>query len=316
MERIQILDQLSALADPIRSRLLRVLEGRELTVSELCTVLGSPQSTISRHLKTLADGDWVRVRRDGTRRLYRLVLEDLEGHARQLWSLTRDQVVATPAAEEDARRLEPVIARRRDRSREFFAGAATDWDRLRDELFGERLPTWSLLGLLPRDWTVADLGCGTGAVACALAPFVRRVVAVDAEPRMLDAARERLAGTTNVDLRRGDLEAVPIDDGQADAVTLILVLHHLPDPMSLFAEVARVLKPGGRLLVLDMLRHDREEYRVRMGHVWLGFSERQLRRWLGDCGMSVEAFHPTAPDPAAKGPPLFAASAVSRDRTT
>jgi len=313
MERAPILDQLSALADPTRSRLLRVLDGQELTVSELCSVLQLPQSTVSRHLKVLADGEWVHSRREGTRRLYRLVADELEPHANSLWKLTREQVGATPAAEEDSRRLDSVVGERRKRSREFFAGAAAEWDRLRDELFGRRMLSQGLLALVDGSWTVADLGCGTGPVAEALAPFVRRVVAVDDSPEMLESARRRLDGLSNVDLRSGELESAPIGNGEIDATTLILVLHHLPDPARVLAEVARILRPGGKLLVLDMLPHDRDEYRQRMGHIWMGFSEEQLTRLLDTAGLRISTFHALPADPDVGGPGLFVATATHRE---
>lgn len=304
------LEHLSALAEPTRARLLRTLEDHDLTVSELCSVLQLPQSTVSRHLKVLADGGWVRFRPDGARRLYRLASDDLDPHARELWQLTRKQVAASSAAEEDARRLSSVVERRRSRSREFFAGAAGEWDHLREALFGTRVLSMSLLGLLSRDRVVADLGCGTGTVSAALAPFVSRVVAVDGSEPMLEAARTRLHGADNVDLRLGELESIPIGDDEVHAATLILVLHHLPHPETVLAEAARIVAPGGKLLILDMLPHDRDEYREEMGHVWSGFSEERLRGWLDAAGLALELFAPVPPDPDARGPGLFVATAL------
>jgi ArsR family transcriptional regulator len=302
-----ILDHLAALSDATRCRLLLILGRHELTVSELCSVLQLPQSTVSRHLKVLADGGWTQSRPEGTKRLYRLVAAELTDPARDLWRLAGEQVASTPAAVEDARRLESVLAERRRRSREFFATTAGEWDRLRDEQFGRRIHALPLLGLLDEDWTVADLGCGTGAVSHALAPFVGRVVAVDGSAEMLEAARERLGDAENVDLRHGELERLPIDDGSLDAATLILVLHHLPDPERVLAEVARTLKPRGKLVIVDMLPHDRAEYQQRMGHVWLGFSEDQLGRHAGAAGLGLKCFHELDADPAASGPGLFCA---------
>jgi ArsR family transcriptional regulator len=154
------------------------------------------------------------------------------------------------------------------------------------------------------------VGCGTGQVAAALAPFVTRVIAVDRSGEMLQAARRRLRGAGNVDVRRGDLEALPITDGELDAATLVLVLHHLPDPAAALNEAGRVLRPGGRLLIADMLPHDREEYRQQMGHVWLGFADEQLRRLLGAAGFEQTRIVPLGTDPDAKGPALFVAAAT------
>jgi ArsR family transcriptional regulator len=127
---------------------------------------------------------------------------------------------------------------------------------------------------------------------------------------MLQAAKRRVREMANVDVRRGELEALPIADEELDAATLLLVLHHLPDPAAALREAARTLKAGGRLVISDMLPHDREDYRHQMGHVWLGLSEDQLRRLLGAAGFGSVRVVPLAADPDAKGPALFVASAV------
>src|SRR5262245_35866784 len=306
-----IFEDLSALADATRSRMLLVLERHELTVSELCTVLQLPQSTVSRHLKTLSDTGWVSSRRDGTSRYYTLALDDRGAVTRRLWALLREQVSQTTGADQDARRLRGVLARRQTKSQEFFASAAGQWDRLRQDLFGRASFLHALPGLLDPEWTVGDLGCGTGQVAAALAPFVKHVIAVDRSNDMLQSARRRLRDVTNVDVRRGELEALPIQDGALDAATLLLVLHHLSDPAQALAEAARVMRPGGRLLICDMLPHDRETYRQQMGHVWLGFGDEALRRMLATAGFDHVRITPMPVDPDAKGPALFVAAAVA-----
>ena len=305
-----IFDDLTTLADATRSRMLLLLERNELTVSELCAVLQLPQSTVSRHLKTLSDAGWVSSRREGTSRFYSLALDEREPSTRRLWSLLREQVSATPGADQDARRLKGVLGRRQTKSQEFFESAAGQWDRLRQEMFGRSSQLQALPAFLDERWTVGDLGCGTGQVAAALAPFVASVIAVDRSADMLQAAKRRLREMANVEVRRGDLEALPIADQELDAATLLLVLHHLPDPAAALREAARVLKPGGRLVISDMLPHDREDYRHQMGHVWLGLSEEQLRRLLGAAGFYDIRLVPLAADPDAKGPALFVASAV------
>jgi ArsR family transcriptional regulator len=304
-----ILDHLSALADTTRSRILLLLDRHELTVTELCGILQLPQSTVSRHLKALADSGWIAARAEGTSNLYAMTRDELDAAARRLWSLVREQVGPTPAAVEDQRRVQSVLAERRTKSQEFFSSSAGQWDRLRDEMFGERFHLAALPAFADPSWTVGDLGCGTGQTSAALAPFVAHVVAVDASAAMLQAAKKRLSGLANVDLRRGELEALPIDDAKLDAATLILVLHHLPQPETALGEVARVVTPGGRLLVVDMLPHDRESYRQQMGHVWLGFSEDHLRRLLTTAGFEQVRFVALSPDARAKGPGLFVATA-------
>jgi SAM-dependent methyltransferase len=301
---------MSALADTTRSRLLLVLERHELAVSELCAVFQLPQSTMSRHLKVLGDERWVVARAEGTSRRYRMLPDRLDPAAQRLWQLMREQTAALAAADQDAQRVSSVLAQRRSKSQEFFSSAAGEWGQLRSELFGERVDGLALLALLDEGWAVGDLGCGTGEVSASLAPFVRRVMAVDASPEMLVAARQRLGGRPNVEVRRGDLEALPVDDAQLDAAILFLVLHYIVEPERALAEAARVLRPGGRLLVVDMTPHDREEYRQRMGHVWQGFSSEQLGGWLEAAGWTSYRYHPLPADPAAKGPTLFAATAV------
>ena len=303
-----ILDRLASLADGTRSRILLLLDRRELTVSEICTVLQLPQSTVSRHLKALSDAEWITARAEGTSNAYTMD-GALEPGAHRLWLLVRDQVGSTPAAAQDRRRLQATLAARRTTSQEFFASSAGQWDRLRDELFGDRFHLAALAGLVDSQWTIGDLGCGTGRVSAALAPFAHQVIAVDGSAAMLQAARRRLRGLPNVELRRGDLETLPIDDGRLDAATLMLVLHHVPEPAKAIASVSRVLKPSGRCLIVDMLPHDREHYRRQMGHAWLGFSEVQTRRVMTDAGLENVRIVPLEPDARAKGPALFVATA-------
>src|SRR5438067_1822987 len=249
---VEILEHMSALSDTTRCRMLLMLEKHELTVSELCSVLQMPQSSVSRHLKTLADDNWVASRRDATSRFYTMPLDDLDSAASRLWPLIREQVATTSAAAHDDRRLRGVLEKRRLKSQEFFASAAGKWDRLREDLFGDTFYLWAVLGLIDPALTVGDLGCGTGQIAETLAPYVRRVVAVDGSTEMLDAARTRLGHVKNVDIRRGELEALPVKNGELDVAMLSLVLHYSPDPAGTLAEVARVCRPGGRVLVVDM----------------------------------------------------------------
>jgi ubiquinone/menaquinone biosynthesis C-methylase UbiE/DNA-binding transcriptional ArsR family regulator len=240
-----ILDHLASLADTTRSRILLLLDRHELTVSELCGIMQLPQSTVSRHLKALADSGWISARAEGTSHLYTMTREELDGAARRLWLLVREHVGPSAAATQDQRRLQATLAERRTKSQEFFSSSVGQWDRVRDELFGDRFHLAALAAFADRAWVVGDLGCGTGTVSAALAPFVARVVAVDGSAPMLQAAKKRLQQFDNVDLRRGELESLPIDDGRLDAATLMLVLHHVPEPDRALAEALRVLRPGG-----------------------------------------------------------------------
>jgi ubiquinone/menaquinone biosynthesis C-methylase UbiE len=306
-----VFDHMATLSDPLRCRLLLLLERHELTVSEMCAVLQLPQSTVSRHLKTLADASWVVSRRDGTSRYYSLSLDELDPGARRLWPLIREQVASTAGADRDDARLASVLERRRSKSAEFFSSASGQWDHLRADLFGSAFHLHALLGLLDPAWRVADLGCGTGQLTALVAPHVRQVIGVDGSADMLHEARRRFDRQSNVDLRLGTLEALPIDDGQVDIVLMALVLHHLPDPGRALKEAARVLRRGGRVLIIDMLPHDRAEYQQQMGHVWLGFSEEQTTKLMTAAGFADVRVRPLPLDPDAKGPALFVAVARS-----
>lgn len=308
MPRTDVFDRLTSLADPIRSRLLVVLDRHELTVGELCAALQLPQSTVSRHLRQLGDAGWVSARAEGTSRLYRM-LAQLDPGARKLWHVVREQVGAGTTAARDRERVTAVLARRRAASEEFFSTSAGQWDALRAQLFGTRADLAALPALLDPSLTVGDLGCGTGQFTALLAPFVARVVAVDSSRGMLAVARRRLADAANVEFHQGELEALPVDAESLDVAVLSLVLHYVAEPIRVLTEAARALRPGGRLLVVDMRPHERGDLRDRMGHVWQGFDEDQLAEWFRAAGFGPVQYRPLHVDPAATGPALFAASA-------
>ncbi|MCP4203483.1 MAG: metalloregulator ArsR/SmtB family transcription factor [bacterium] len=304
-----VLDRMAVLGDSVRCRILLSCEQQELTVSELCTTLQLPQSTVSRHLKTLLDDGWLEARKDGTSRLY-TAREPNSATAVELWDLVRRELVASPRAREDQRRLLEILAERPGRSQAFFSSTAGQWAEMRQDLFGNRFDLEAMLALLSDQWTVADLGCGAGDLAAALAPHVRRVIAVDDSPEMLTAATERLARFENVDVRLGRLEEIPVGDAELDAATVMLVLHHVASPEAVLAEAARCLRPGGQLLLVDMLPHEREKFRNEMGHVWLGFDPQRIEQWLTNAQLERTRVTTLTPQPDAQGPSLFAASAV------
>jgi ArsR family transcriptional regulator len=302
-----LLGWMDALADATRLRILRAVERGPLSVAEIGEALRLPQSTVSRHLKVLADGAWLVARRQGTQSRYGWAGEVAPG-ARRLWLLARAESERWPAVRQDGPRLEAIRARR-DEAQRFFAGQAGAWDRLRGETYGRALEVEALLALLPAEWTVADLGCGTGALAASLAPRVRRVVAVDRSAAMLRAARRRTAGLANVELHEAPLEALPIPDGSCDAALLVLALGYVDDPPAVVAEAARILAPGGRLVALDAARHDDEALRARMGQARPGFEDGELAALLAGAGLAGASARPLPPDPAAKGPGLVLATA-------
>lgn len=304
-----VLDRLNALADPTRSRILLVLDRHELTVGELCTVLQLPQSTVSRHLKVLADEGWLVSRGDGTSRFYKMIPSRLDPGGKRLWKAVREPIGDMPGAKQDLRRAQSVLAKRLTKMQVFFSNAADSWDRLRSEMIGQRADLLALLELIDENWVVGDFGCGTGQIAAALAPCVRQVIAIDESGPMLNAARERLKAASNVDIRQGTVEHLPIEDETLDAAILFLVAHFITDPASVMREIRRVLKPGGRLLIVDLMAHERAEYVVQLGHVWQGFDGEQVKEWLSSAGFCACRYRALPDDPDAKGPSLFVASA-------
>ncbi len=308
---IPLAARLSTLSDSLRLRMLRVLEREELAVGEVARIVQLPQSTVSRHLKTLAEGGWLSRRSEGTATLYRVVLDDLDTPLRSLWVTVRESINAEPSLEleADLRRLGHVLASRRTDSRSFFGRVAAEWQSLRTSLFGHSFTAPGLLAMLDPGWTVADLGCGSGDASRYLAPHVERVIAIDQSEAMLETASGVLADHPNVELVCGDLEDVPLPDGSVDAAVMSLVLHHVEDPSRLIAQAARILRPrGGVLVIVDMLAHDRDEYRRTMGHVHLGFELGEIETMLNESGFVRTSVHELPTQTDARGPGLFVAS--------
>lgn len=303
-----LLGWMSSLADPTRLRILRLLERRELGVADLCHALGLPQSTVSRHLKVLADEGWVDVRAQGTTRLYRSLAGEGDPGARKLWLLARDQTEGWPAVAHDRLRLDRRLAGREPGAMSFFAGAAGKWDELRAALYGHGFTQAALLSLLPPDAVIADLGCGTGQAAALLSPYVSRVIGVDQSAAMLKAAQRRTKALPNVELRRGELAALPIDDRTVDGALLVLALSYVEEPARVLRELARILKPGARGVVVDLLRHDRDDFRRQMGQQSLGFETDEMKGLMAGAGLTGVTVRAVPPEDGAKGPALILAA--------
>lgn len=314
-------DHLSQLGDPLRLRMLRMLEREELSVGELVSVMQVPQSSGSRHLKVLYEGGWLVRRSAGTTAYYRLVSDELEPAMRGLWLAVRGSIGEIPEATGDDQRLASVIAKRVSDSGTFFGRHAGRWDALRDDMFGQRFTDQALLGLLDESWRVADLGCGTGNCTELLCPWVSRISAIDRSPEMLDGAKQRLGQiggpVDHVDFIEAELTDLPIKDRTIDAAACMLVLHHVPDPEAVLSEMRRILtteRGGGVALIVDMCDHARVEYRRSMGHEHLGFSPGQIELLCSNAGFERTRVVPLTPDVEAEGPPLFVATASVRPR--
>lgn len=302
------LARLDALADPARLRLLALLDGEELGVGELAEIVQLPQSSVSRHLKLLLDQGWVVSRSARTANYYTMATGELPAPASSLWGLTRGEIAGWPALAHDRLRLERRLAERAEGGGGFFAGVAEEWQTLRAELYGRAFSEAAIAALLPRDWVVADLACGAGDLTLRLAQRVAKVLAVDASPEMLAAAKRRTRALSNVELHRADLAELPLPDESCDAALLLLALTHVAAPAAAVAEMARILKPGGRAVIVDLLRHDRDDFRRKMGQLRNGFGVEELRMLLESAGFAAAECAPLAPEAPAKGPALLLAA--------
>jgi SAM-dependent methyltransferase len=309
------LAHLGALADPARLRLLALLEKEELGVGELAEIVQLPQSSVSRHLKLLGEQGWVVSRSERTANLYTLANGELPAGARSLWQIARAEIAGWSALEHDRLRLARRLAARSEEGNGFFAGVADEWQTLRAELYGHAFGEAAIAALLPADWVVADLACGAGDLTMRLAPRVAKVIAVDSSREMLAAAKRRVKGFGNVELHKADLAALPLADASCDAAFLLLALTHVEDPAAALGEMARILKPGGRAVVVDLLRHDRDEFRRKMGQLRNGFDAGELAGLLDGAGLESAECSPLPTEAAAKGPALLLAAAT-RSRAT
>jgi len=280
-----IVKTLKVVADPNRLRILLLLKGEELSVAELQEILGMGQSTISTHLSQLRQAELVEDRRTGKSHFYRLSAADAtEGDAildRLLSQAGKE--IAEAAADQAAMRR--VLKKRQDKMRAFFDSVA---GRLgKDYVPGKSWKSMAeaLLRLMP-PLTIADLGAGEGSFALLLSQRAVRVIAVDSSARMIEVGREQAAryGVKNVEYRLGDMEEVPVGAGEVDLVFFSQSLHHALHPERALAEAARILMPGGRVVVLDLLKHRFEEAREMYADEWLGFSEAELEAMLENAG--------------------------------
>ncbi|HJV64216.1 MAG TPA: metalloregulator ArsR/SmtB family transcription factor [Geomonas sp.] len=282
-----MLDVLKALADPCRLRLVAVLLRGEFTVQELTRMLAMGQSRISRHLKILTEAGVLSVKRQGTWSYYRA------GDDNRFFAAIRpafeEELEHLPERRDDMAALASVLEERRRRSQEFFDTHARQWDSLSRTMLPVPEYLDRLVALVPAVSTLVEIGVGTGSLLQDLAGRAHEVIGVDHSPAMLDQARRRLSavGLPGVDLRLGEMTHLPFGDGGAACVVANMVLHHAADPQSVLREIARVLQPGGNLVIADLSRHEREWVREQLADQWLGFEEEELQAWMKGAGLEV-----------------------------
>jgi ArsR family transcriptional regulator len=275
------------LGDDIRLRLLRVLAGKHgrLNVTELTAVLGIAQSGVSRHLRLLKEAGLVVEERGGGFSFYRLAPALLDGAFAGLWPALQAQfadAAQTSAVRGDDSRLQEVMRLRKEN----FEVHGTDRGQL---VPGRSWAGWSrALGMLLPPVDVADIACGEGYLSVESAQWAKRVVGIDRSPEVLKRAKalaER-RGVKNITWKRGDMEKLPLGDASVDVALLSQALHHAADPARAVDEAARILRPGGRVLALDLRKHDQEWVRDRVGDRWLGFTDDDLERFLVGAGLT------------------------------
>jgi len=274
-----ILKSLRLAADPNRLRLLLLLEQEELSVAELQDILSKGQSQISTHLAQLKQAGLVDDRRTGKNAFYRLTAPPA------LMELLRQAEHEIPEAKEDRAALRSAVRKRQDKMRRYF-------DELAGKFGRQYVPgrSWkgiaeALLKLMP-PMTIADLGAGEGTISQLMAQRAKRVIAIDNSEKMVEFGSElaRKHGIGNLEYRLGDLEDVPIRSGTVDLAFLSQALHHAVHPERAMAEAWRILKPGGRIAVLDLNRHNFAEAREMYADLWLGFTELEIERFLKSAG--------------------------------
>ncbi len=284
----RLIEALKAAGEPTRLRLLALCMHGELTVSELTQILGQSQPRVSRHLKQLCDAGLLERQREGSWAYFRLP-EDGFGS-----KLARTLIKIIPGDDEtvalDLERLEGVKRERSERAAAYFRENAASWDSIRSLHVPEAEVEAALVSLVPEKGIehLLDIGTGTGRMLEALAPHARSALGIDLSREMLAIARDRLAkaGLHHCQLRRADMYSLPFPGGSFDTVLIHMVLHYAEEPVSAILEAARVLRPGGTLLVVDFAPHELDSLRLQHAHRWLGFAEEQMQGWLRRAGLT------------------------------
>jgi ubiquinone/menaquinone biosynthesis C-methylase UbiE len=284
----------ASLADPTRLRILMLLRAMELSVGEIAQVLGQSQPRVSRHVKILIDAGLAERRKEGS-----WVFVSLGERARleplfQLLDRWSERDGETPSTADDAARLAAVRADRAAAAERYFAGHAEEWDALRSLHVAESEVEAAIgraLGAGPETagtiGRLIDIGTGTGRMIELFGPAATQAVGIDRSPEMLRLARVKLAeaGLAAAELRQGDMYALPLASGSAETVIIHQVLHYAQNPAAAVCEAARLLTPGGRLLIVDFAPHEREELRSRDAHVRLGFADEAILKYLKEAGL-------------------------------
>ena len=288
---MELLEAYKAMADESRLRIVHALRHGYLNVQELTSILGVSQSTISHHLKILQGAGIARSFKEGTWTYYGLARgEGLPA------SITKSFLEISAAGSNghretfarDDEAVTNILARRREQTHRFFESVAETWKEIRREMVqGDESYLEPLIAAVPPTASLLDVGCGSGLLLERLLPRPGATIGVDYSPAMLTEARQNLGPRADqVDFRLGYLEHLPVADGSIEVTVASMVLHHIAQPMSALQEIFRVLKPGGRLVVADLVHHTNEYMRERFADLWLGFETKEFSAWLADAGFT------------------------------
>lgn len=277
------------LSDETRLRLLNILDFREFNVQELMGILDMGQSRISRHLRLLLESGLIESRRDGLWSFYRAVDHD---PGRRFSDSIRYLFEEESIYRQDLERAEELLRTGKLQSKRFFDSVASNWEIMKRSIIGELDLVGEIVKRVPAANSVADLGCGSGTLLERIAGSMRTLIGVDSSREMLAEAAKRLdRNGSQIDLRIGELEHLPLRDGETEVAIINLVLHHLRNPRQGLLEARRILRPGGTLILADFHKHEQEMMRSRYGDHWLGFPAEEVESWLEDTGIRIDDHH-------------------------
>jgi ArsR family transcriptional regulator len=293
-----LVDTLKAAAESSRLRILALLSRGDLTVSDLTEILGQSQPRVSRHLKLLLEASLIGRYQEGSWAFFRL--SDADAAHDFVLRLVSNIDAGDTQIERDLERLGAVKRRRQDRAAEYFSRNAASWDQIRSLHVPDKAVEAALLKLVGKRsfQSMLDLGTGTGRLLEIFAPLYRRGIGIDMSREMLAVARANLdkSGVSHAQVRQGDIFAPPVERDAFDLVTIHQVLHYLDDPGRAVREAARLLRPAGRLVIVDFAPHALEFLRDAHAHQRLGFGDRQITEWLGEAGLDLEETQDFAPN--------------------
>jgi ArsR family transcriptional regulator len=281
-----------SVSDDSRLRLLRLLGSQELNVRELVRITGLSQPRVSKHLAVLRKQGWIRQRREGTWSWYAAVAPEDFGPGEPIFRQVFQAADMVPQAGADDGRLAVVLQERQDRAKDFFSGIADRWDTIREEFEHPDIRIGALSALVRPRLTILDIGTGTGAMLPVFAGAAASVVALDNSAAMLTRARAlcRTEGLDNVAFCQADVLDIPFGDGVFDACHCSMVLHHVVRPEAALAEMSRVVRPGGQLMVTAFCRHEQTWMRDELAHHHLGFDESEIEELFAGADLRLNSF--------------------------